>query len=487
MKNREITMINRKLCSRTRFLSVLGVAAAAAALLAIPNSASAADETFVSYGFLPNPGLVSFDISWVDVNDRLYFLADRSNLSVDIVPIGPNPLGLSPFSLNRLIPAAGHGFAGTGAASCGTNCAGPNGVITFVNTINISGKSSGTPELWVGDGPTADGACAAFGMTTCSTVKVFDAAHGNTPTHTIATGGNFRADELCSGTFEVSNTTTMPHNFVAIANDADVPPFVSIIDTDTYKIVTKINFDGNTSVNGPGTGTSGPNATNGIEQCLFANDKFIINIPEVDGLGNDTSPGAVVTIDPRLGVSNSYGYPVIGNHSIDITSCAGPQGIAADNNDNVLLGCNAPSVGGLGTQNSVIVTGTTPSGTAPVSINTVLVNQGGADEVWYNPSDYHFYLALGSQAPTEILAAVDSYSATVDSDVTVGVNTNVPLSGGRRAHSVAGDALTGYLGLPVPATSATFTSTLCGSSATQGCIVMFGPNLFDSADGGSGD
>src|ERR1035437_9672635 len=98
MRNREITMRNRKLCSRTTFRSVLGVAAAAAAaaLLAVPNWAAAQDltnaqeETFVSYGSLANPGGNSFAISWGDPMNRLYFLADRTNFSVDIVAIGPN-------------------------------------------------------------------------------------------------------------------------------------------------------------------------------------------------------------------------------------------------------------------------------------------------------------------------------------------------------------------------------------------------------------
>jgi hypothetical protein len=484
MRNREITMgnrkmRNRKLCSRTSFRSVLGVAAAAAALIAMPmpnwasavQSASAAEEGTVLYGFLPNPGLVSFDISWVDPNNRLYLLADRSNLSVDIVPIGPNPVGLAILGLFRLVPPGANGFAGTGGA-CGTNCAGPNGLITFTN------PKSGTPELWVGDGPTANANCAPLG--TCSTVKVFTVAGGQTPTHTISTVGSFRADELCFGDFGGGN------HFVAIANDADLPsPFVSIINTDNYQVVTKINFDGNTAI----PGTSGPNATNGIEQCQFdpGSNRFIINVPEVNGPGNDTVAGAVVSIDPVA--ATNAGNPVRGSFTVNVANCAGPQGMAIGpvGSDQVLLGCNAVSpsgAGGNGLQNSVIVEldTVTGDGTGPATILSTFVNQGGADQVWFNKGDGHYFLALGSHNP-EMLGVLDSQpntNGTLDADVFIGGGGAAPT---RRNHSVAADAVTNLVAFPVAPVGAGFTSTVCGASAAQGCIAVFGPSMFDDNEG----
>ena len=73
-----------------------GLALAGTVLLGVANSqpAVASDEEFILLGHIPIPNLASFDISWVDSEIALYFLADRSNLSVDVIPSGPNPAGL---------------------------------------------------------------------------------------------------------------------------------------------------------------------------------------------------------------------------------------------------------------------------------------------------------------------------------------------------------------------------------------------------------
>ena len=70
---------------------------AAVALLAAPGLAVAQEpaggETFVSLGWVTIPGapLTSFDISWVDTDLNLYFLADRSNAAVDVFAVKLNP------------------------------------------------------------------------------------------------------------------------------------------------------------------------------------------------------------------------------------------------------------------------------------------------------------------------------------------------------------------------------------------------------------
>src|SRR5262249_2833456 len=80
---------------QTRLLTGL----AAAALIAVPSLAIAQEtdggETFFSLGHVTIQGapLVSFDISWVDPVLNIYLLADRSNASVDVVPIQVNPPG----------------------------------------------------------------------------------------------------------------------------------------------------------------------------------------------------------------------------------------------------------------------------------------------------------------------------------------------------------------------------------------------------------
>jgi hypothetical protein len=428
-----------------------GFAAGAAALLAIPNWAAASvDEVFQQMGHTVIPGqpLVSFDISWVDqaVND--YFLADRSNKSIDIIPMIANP------PVFQVIPTGVNAFAGpSSAAACASgsanDCAGPNGLITI---NNVTG--SGQREIWVGDGPTVN-AAACGSSTPCSTVKVFSIAG---LTHTISTGGQFRADELCFDPV---------HHLVMIANDADSPPFVSFISTDTFKVVGKISFS---------------HATNGIEQCQWNKftQAFDLAIPAVDGTpGEDDAPGAVVTF------TNNGGLVQIQQFSVPINACAGPQGLAILDNGDLLLGCNATSPGN-GLQNTVIVEGANPS-----NVLHTFPGLGGNDEVWFDSASGHGFLAGGSHLPTEQLGILDigppeginDQGTEPDQTIFVGFVGSTA----RRAHSVAafhgvlpGSGLAQSLTigiLPVPAvggTPAPASSTLCGDNAAAGCVSYFG-------------
>src|ERR1700733_12358462 len=85
-----------------------------AALLGLP-SLAAADEIFVPTQTVSIPGLASFDISFVDSSIHAYFLADRSNKTIDVIDT---------FSkAHSTLDAGGFvGFAGN------NNTAGPNGV-----------------------------------------------------------------------------------------------------------------------------------------------------------------------------------------------------------------------------------------------------------------------------------------------------------------------------------------------------------------------
>ena len=278
---------------------------AAATLLAAPNLA-VADETFGSLGWVTIPGapLTSFDISWVDQLEtagapglNTYFLADRSNVSIDLFHIQVNPQPL------KLTVAAPNSFAGN-VTTCpiANACNGPNGVMTLLN------PGSHAKELWTGDGPTmTPGIGTPVCPTSCSTVKVFDT--NGTLTHVISTGGQFRADELC-----FSPNGPGGHGVVVIANDADSPPFVSMIATDgplAYTVISKLQI---------------PQATNGIEQCQWnqANGYFYLNIPEWLGPGDDSVHGAVLAFFEGNLVQVGY----LGPFFVNINNCAGPQGMA---------------------------------------------------------------------------------------------------------------------------------------------------------------
>jgi hypothetical protein len=411
------------------------------ALLAIPSLASAQDETFTAFGHsvIPGNALVSFDISWVDTGLPDYFLADRNNKSIDIIPIMANP------PVFQLIPTGANAFAGTAtcsfAGSGPNDCVGPNGVLTFNNADH-----NNQLELWAGDGN--------------STVKIFTVAGGNNPVRTISTGGLARADELCFDPV---------HKVVMVANDAEPasapsPSFVTIISTVSYQILAKVAF---------------AEATNGIEQCAFnpVTNQIFLNIPEVNGPGDDTAPGEVV-------VFSAPGLSVVRFPFANIDVCAGPQGMAIRANGDPILGCNAPSTNG--DQNSAIVNQTTPN-----VILEPLIGLGGADQVWFEPTSKHAFITGGSKLPFMQLAIIDSTLGLNDPQGPDFQQQTLPVgfigSTTRRAHSVAAwnGTLAGLGGvnvprtiafLPIPAvggTPAPMSSTICGADAAKGCVAFF--------------
>ena len=328
---------------------------AAAGLLAIPSLANAADETFNNVKVIPVPNMTSFDISWWDPVSSTMYLADRSNASVDVFP--------GAFFLNGLYTANFVGVATNPNGSTNNDLSGPNGVIAFNNT------TSGVNELWVGDGPQAQSGCPSF-LAKCSSVKVLNANTGALM-HTIVTGGAARADELCSDPVD---------HVVLIAMDAEAAfafgtPFIEFISTDTYTVTKGVQI---------------PEATNGIEQCRW--DKttglFFLNIPEINGPGNDTADGATYVYD--------HTGKLIAQYFIDITNthCAGPQGLAVGPEPQLLLGCNAPDKNGQ--RSSVIIDKHTGKTLA------IAWGLGGSDEVWFNPDDSHYALTNTKVTPHQL-------------------------------------------------------------------------------------
>jgi hypothetical protein len=424
-----------------------------AGVLAMPSLASAqpqegTDEVFAKTRAVPIPGnaLVSFDISWFEGSLNRYYLGDRSNKSVDVID--------PPSTVTQFTP----GFVGarsvdeTGAictppatpphtCTASNDVSGPDGVIV----INNNGKK----QLWVGDGN--------------SRVWVLDPATGAVLTlaggapNPIPTSSNNpkRADELC---FDSAD------GLVMVANNADDPPFASIISTKTYTVVGKIVFDG---TNGA------PKSTNGAEQCQWSprTGMFYINVPGVHD--PDDGTGATAVINPKKGTAPHVGK-VVNVFVIPVADCAAPQGMAVGPDKQIFLGCNAASPNGhfntvVINENSGAVIGRLP-------------DEGGNDEVWFNPGDGHYFGAGGQTAPTERLIIVDSAGKRPDLSVTTGTNCNTT----RRAHSVAADPNTNEAYVPIPATTGTvgacptkssppfFTSDLCSVPA-KGCVAVFGP------------
>lgn len=387
--------VGKRAIRTTTLLAVAGV-------LAMPGLVKA-EETFSKLRTIDIANLTSFDISWVDGNflGGTYFLANRSNKEIFQWNI--------PTSHGTGLQAQFVGVALNPSGSVNNDLSGPNGVLTFPNSAN-----SGHTEVWAGDGPALLASCPSF-LSTCSSIKVIDATTGM-HIRTIATGGAARADELCHDPDD---------HLVMMANDAEYDfsfgvPFVTWTSTDTYKIVAGMQI---------------PQATNGIEQCQYDHTTglFFLNLPEVNGPGNDTADGQVLVISPPT-AANGFKASVVATYIIPTVDCAGPQGMAIGAEPQLLLGCNAKGPNGV--QNSLIINKHTG---AVLAIGWGL---GGADEVWANPTDGHYYIT-GSSLPSPQLAIVDGQGAgAVDQIIAT------PKVGGASPHSVAADPNTNLVFVP---------------------------------------
>src|SRR5262245_20765551 len=249
--------------SLSRTLKFASSAGAIAAVLALAGTALTQervnDEIFAATSRVTGFGsqkIVSFDISFVDPSIHTYVLGDRTNKAVDVIDTHTNSL------VTQLLgnpPFAGAVVAANCASPGGGNdCSGPDGVLILDGT---TGK-----EVWAGDGNSTD--------------RVFDLA-SRTQTHNLSTGGTFRADGLFSDPFDT---------LVMGANNADAPPFATIISTTSYSVVGKIPFDGSNGA---------PQSNNGAEQCQYSaqTGKFYISIPGI--VGGINGGGGVAVIDPH--------------------------------------------------------------------------------------------------------------------------------------------------------------------------------------------
>lgn len=385
-----------------------------------------ADEAFSRTSSITVPGgLTSFDISFVDPQLGLYFLADRTNKTVDQVVT----------STNAISQLAVGSFVGV---QSGSDTSGPNGVITANNHT----------EVWAADGVLCNNAQNACGSTTPATqtsrVQVIDLKTGKV-THSIDTGGQRRADELCEDPQQ---------HVVLVANDDPLDLFLTFISTESYKIIGKIELNG-TDPNGQKI-----NATDGIEQCQWnpRTRKFYLAIPEVNGSGDNSVPGAVLEINPAsIKVERvfpiDFGFLAKTGSTPATGDCLGPQGLAIGPQREILLGCSNAGAG------SVIIN------ELDGSLVRNLPGLNGNDEVWYNPGDNHYFLAgsnhnLALPTPGPILGVADQ-----SGDPGVEDASPTTKSG---SHSVAADPVKNQVYVPVNSGSA----ALCGETTT-GCIAVF--------------
>jgi DNA-binding beta-propeller fold protein YncE len=332
------------------------VVAAALALTGSSGTPAFADNTAATYHqtaliTIPGKPLTSFDISFVERSSQTYYLADRSNAAIDIVDASTNTY------VTRVTGFVG--FTGNNDTS------GPNGVLVVHDR----------DEAWAGDGN--------------STVKVID-LRTNTIVSTISTGGTARADELAYDQRD---------KLVLIANDADGPPFATLIDTQSRTVVARIDF---------------ADATDGLEQPVWDPETqlFYLSVPATVA----DPGGAVAVIDPRTR-SRVGRFPV--------QNC-GPAGLALGPKQQLLLGCGDPTAVQIMDARTGTVVATIPQ-------------VSGADEVWYNPGDKHWYVAARDNPTGPVLGIIDAMTDTWIQNVTTGP----------RAHSVAANPINDEIFVPL--------------------------------------
>ena len=149
--------------------------------------------------------MYSFDISYVDQKTQTYYLADRSNKSVDVVDAATGQFLAQIFGNFK-------GFTPCSSQAGANDCAGPNGVVAAF------------PWLFVTDGG--------------SRVVSFDLRHNTLVSEVFTSSSPKRADELAYDP---------EHGTLLVINNADDPPFGTLISVDknTGKLTVgkRITFD----------------------------------------------------------------------------------------------------------------------------------------------------------------------------------------------------------------------------------------------------
>lgn len=318
----------------------------------------------------PASGLWAYDISAVDPARHAYYLADRTNASLDVVDTSSTTLVAQ---IKGFV-----GFTGTNATS------GPDGVVPI----------PGTPLVYVGDG-----------MSRVQLVNVDTKSIVTTISTALAPGDALRADE---GSYDPDD------GIVAIANNADTPPFLTFISTKTNTVIAHAVFTGAT----------------GIEQSQYdpGTKLFFVNV-----VGTPANPGGEVdTIAPA---SVLGGTPVVTSH-FPLTNCS-PTGMAIGLNEQLLIGCS-PASGALTT---IVLDATTGA------VVTTIPKVGGADEVWFDPSNQRFYVAANGWTTTGIVGGTPAPVLGVIDATTLTWLQNVPTD--RNSHSVAADPVTNHVFVPL--------------------------------------
>src|SRR5438309_9413301 len=330
---------------------------------------------------IPVPGgFASSDILWVDQPSGRLFVTDRTNRAIDIFD-----------AVNNVFVALVTGFVGPNGAPGVTNGPGPNGVLVTPDNI-----------MFVGDGN--------------SLLQAVD-LNLSPPqiTHTISVGGptDGRADELGYDPIE---------RVVLVANNASVPPHLTFVSADSYRVLGQIKLSDAT----------------GLEQPWWDNQlhRFLVTVP--------ASPPYVAVIDPRsMRVTKKYTIP----------GCtSGMNGIVLGPFQRLLVSaCGRPYI-----MNAI-----------DGHVINMITQVGGGDEDWYNARDNQYYVTSTDSTGQTVLGVISGDTSTWVQ--------NVPAPGIRNVSAFEGN---NHIFAAVAAPAAVRTASVClqfGLPDT-GCIAVFSHN-----------
>lgn len=387
--------------------AALGLSAGAALavpyqlLTAIPIPASP-DNTAISKA---GGQFVTYDIADVNPATNLVYLADRSNASVDI--FNAQTLAFTGRIGGSQSAGGTIGFGGQQGSNNGIS--GPDGVVV----------APSIGQVYVGNGsPNANN----VPVNANSTLYGFSLG-SNAPTITTHTGGTGRVDELA---FDPKR------NVVIAVNNADTPPFLSLVNGSTGALIKQITFNG---TNGTPNATAG-----GLEAPTYnpVTDKYYVAVPQIGTSG----PGGLSEIDPTTGnVLRTFDFSTI----LGANGVCSPSGTTTGNDGQVLVGCGAN-----GATATILVN--------PVTGTIKAVNGiGGEDQVAYDSTRNLYFTASRFQAGGPVLGIIDGNGNLLQTIATTPGD-----------HSVTVDPNNGYVFV---AAGADPNNRVCGN----GCELVFAP------------
>ena len=321
---------------------------------------------------VPGNPITSSDIAWVDPATERYYLADRSNLGVDIIDAENDVF------VGRVTGMAGPLPSGGGTTS--TNGPGPNGVLVTPNR-----------HLWAGDGNSTV-EVADVDPDSIAYLTILKSVSTATPAcDTGAATGHYcgRADELgydpkdhvilVANNAPLSPTALCPTMANPNAHCA-IDPYATFISANPpYAVLGHIIFTG----------------AGGLEQPLWDPElhKFWITVPAPAG----GSP-AIDRVDPiSRQVDKTY---TLDCSSLTGAASASITGIALAPFQHLLVSaCGFP----------IILNALTGH------VYTVITQVGGGDEVWHNPGDGRFYVTgplNGVSGGVQQLGVIDAETST---------------------------------------------------------------------------